>query len=75
VRDVGIGSRWRFEGIYQDSPCWSVGSRLLTDHSPMEARRGRELEAGFIVDKVAIELSELVMRGIVISCGRQGIVV
>ena len=42
VRDVGIGSRWRFEGIYQDSPCLSVDSRLKADHSPMEARRGRD---------------------------------
>jgi hypothetical protein len=41
----------------------------------MEARRGRDLGARLIVDKVATELSELVVCGIVMSFRRQGIVV
>jgi hypothetical protein len=47
----------------------------VVDDSPMEARRGRDLKVGFIVHKVATELSELVVCGIVMSFRRQGIVV
>jgi hypothetical protein len=75
IGDVEVGSRWRFEGIYQYSPCLSaaVRSGMMIDDSPIDARRG--LRAGCIVDKVATELSELVVCCIVMSFGRQGIVV
>jgi hypothetical protein len=45
----------------------------MIDDLPIEARRG--LRAGCIVDKVVTELSELVVCCIVMSFGRQGIVV
>jgi len=45
----------------------------MIGNSPIDASRG--LRVGFIVDKVAEELSEPVVCCIVMSFGRQGVVV
>jgi len=47
--------------------------RILIGSSPIDASRG--LRVGFVVDKVAEELSEPVVCCIVMSFGRQGVVV
>jgi hypothetical protein len=51
----------------------SCSNGIMIVDSPIDAKRG--LRAAFIVDKVATELSELVVCCIVMSFRRQGIVV
>ena len=81
-RDLEVLGHWRCRdwveveirrNLSRQSLVVSVRNGILIVDSPIEAKRG--LRAGCIVDKVATELSELVVCCIVMSFGRQGIVV
>ena len=55
--------------LYINSYSWAK-----SEHLPMEASKGADLRAGFMVDKVEVELSEPFVFGEVMSLGRQDVV-